>query len=53
MKRKLLYIVNPISGRKNKSSLHHFIETQTTPAGFQFSIYPSVASGDYSFPPDY
>jgi YegS/Rv2252/BmrU family lipid kinase len=49
MKRKLLYIVNPISGTKNKSSLQEVIKTKTTAAGFPFAIYPSVASGDYSF----
>jgi len=49
MKRKLLYIINPISGTKNKSSLREIIETKTTAAGFDFTIYPSVESGDYSF----
>lgn len=49
MKRKLLYIVNPISGRGNKSSLQQIIEKKTIAAGFEFAIYPSVASGDYSF----
>ena len=49
MKRKLLYIVNPISGTKNKSSLQEIIKTKTNAAGFEFSIYPSVESGDYSF----
>jgi diacylglycerol kinase (ATP) len=49
MKRKLLYIVNPISGTKNKSSLQEIIKTKTTTAGFEFAIYPSVESGDYSF----
>jgi YegS/Rv2252/BmrU family lipid kinase len=49
MKRKLLYIVNPISGTKNKSSLREIIETKTTEAGFEFAIYPSVESGNYSF----
>ncbi len=49
MKRKLLYIVNPISGTGNKSSLQQIIETKTATAGLEFAIYPSVASGDYSF----
>lgn len=47
--RKLLYIVNPISGKGNKSSLQEIIKTKSTAAGFDFAIYPSVASGDYSF----
>ncbi|HTM92923.1 MAG TPA: YegS/Rv2252/BmrU family lipid kinase [Flavisolibacter sp.] len=49
MKRRLLYIVNPISGRGSKSSLQQIVKTKTTAAGFEFAIYPSVASGDYSF----
>ncbi|MGZ8545214.1 MAG: diacylglycerol/lipid kinase family protein [Flavisolibacter sp.] len=47
--RKLLYIINPISGTRNKSSLQILIETKTTAAGLPFEIYPSVASGDYTF----
>lgn len=49
MKRKLLYIVNPISGTKNKSSLRELIEEKTIAAEFEFAIYPSVADGNYSF----
>ncbi len=49
MKRRLLYIVNPISGTKNKSSLQELIKERTTAAGFDFAVYSSVESGDYSF----
>lgn len=49
MKRKLLYIVNPISGTRNKFSLQQLIQLKTTAAGFEFEIFPSVANGDYSF----
>ncbi|HWI93145.1 MAG TPA: YegS/Rv2252/BmrU family lipid kinase [Flavisolibacter sp.] len=49
MKRKLLYIVNPISGTRSKSSLREIIKEKTTAAEFEFTIYPSVESGDYSF----
>ena len=49
MQRHLLYIVNPISGTKNKSSIQEIIKTKTTAAGFAFDIYPSVANGDYSY----
>jgi diacylglycerol kinase (ATP) len=44
-----LYIINPISGTKNKSSLREIIKAKTTAAGFAFDIYSSVANGDYSF----
>ena len=49
MSRKLLYIINPISGTKNKSALYNLVERRTKEAGFEFSIYPSVANGDYAF----
>ena len=49
MQRKLLYIVNPISGTKSKASLKDIIEKETERIGFPFFIYPSVANGDYSF----
>jgi diacylglycerol kinase (ATP) len=49
MKRKLIYIVNPISGTGNKSSLQEIIKVKTVAAGFDFAIYPSIESGDYSF----
>lgn len=47
--RKFLYIINPISGTKNKSALYNLVERRTKEAGFEFSIYPSVANGDYAF----
>jgi YegS/Rv2252/BmrU family lipid kinase len=49
MKRKLLYIVNPISGTRNKTSLKEVIEEKTRAAGIDFAIYPSLESGDYSY----
>lgn len=49
MLRYLLYIINPISGAKNKASVRDVIKIKTTEAGFNFDIFPSVESGDYSF----
>ncbi|HWJ26732.1 MAG TPA: acylglycerol kinase family protein, partial [Flavisolibacter sp.] len=49
MKRKLLYIVNPISGVQNKISVKEIIKTRTTEANLDFEIFPSVLSGDYSY----
>ncbi|MBD0296409.1 MAG: YegS/Rv2252/BmrU family lipid kinase [Flavisolibacter sp.] len=49
MQRKLLYIINPISGTRNKESLQEVIKRKSEAAGFSFQIFPSVASGDYSF----
>src|SRR6476661_1752285 len=49
MQRHLLYIINPISGTKNKASVKEVIKAKTTTEGFDFDIYPSVENGDYSF----
>lgn len=49
MKRNLLYIINPISGTRNKSPLQEIIASKTKAAGLEFDIFPSVADGNYSF----
>src|SRR5262245_14715330 len=49
MPRKIIYIINPISGTRKKSGLHAMIEQETRKKNFAFKIFPSVASGDYSF----
>ena len=48
VQRKLLYIINPISGTRNKQSLAATIQRETETAGFPYAIHPSVAGGDYS-----
>lgn len=48
MERHLLYIINPISGTRNKDALLKLVERKTTVAGFRYSIFPSVANGDYT-----
>ncbi len=47
--RKIIYIINPISGTKKKESLHRLIEKKTTEKNIPYRILPSVANGDYSF----
>ncbi|MBK5272139.1 MAG: diacylglycerol kinase [Bacteroidia bacterium] len=47
--RNIIYIINPISGSGAKMGLQKLIEQKTTAAGIPFQIFPSVASGDYSF----
>ncbi|MFL5772943.1 MAG: diacylglycerol/lipid kinase family protein [Flavisolibacter sp.] len=47
--KKLLYLVNPVSGTKDKKTVRMIIESETQRAGFEYAIYPSVESGDYSF----
>ena len=49
MHRRFIYIINPISGTRKKSGLQKLIEDKTKEKGIPFQIYPSVASGDYSF----
>ena len=49
MSRKIIYIINPISGTRSKNTLHQFIEEKTKEKKISFSILPSVASGDYTF----
>jgi YegS/Rv2252/BmrU family lipid kinase len=49
MNRNIIYIVNPISGARSKSALPRLIEEKSKKLNVPFSIYPSVAGGDYSF----
>jgi diacylglycerol kinase (ATP) len=49
VKRSIIYIINPISGGKAKSELNQLIEKKTADKKILFQIFPSVASGDYSF----
>ena len=49
MSRKIIYIINPISGTKSKSDLQQFVETKTKEKRIPYSIFPSVADGNYSF----
>lgn len=49
MQRRILYIINPISGTKNKSSIKEVIAARTEAAGFGYDVFPSIESGDYSF----
>lgn len=49
MNRHILYIVNPISGTRKKKDLEKFIAAETTRRNIGFDIFPSLASGDYSF----
>lgn len=47
--RKIIYIINPIAGTRAKKDLQAFVEQQTKARGIPFHVFPSVASGDYSF----
>lgn len=47
--RKIIYLINPISGTRGKSSLQDLIVRRTRAAGIEFSILPTDAAGNYSF----
>ena len=49
MNRKIIYIINPISGTRSKNNLQQIIEDKTKEKGISYSVFPSVADGDYSF----
>lgn len=48
-RRKIIYIVNPISGTSSKDAVQNIIARETLKEGIRFEFYPSVADGDYSF----
>ncbi|MBM3415905.1 MAG: YegS/Rv2252/BmrU family lipid kinase [Bacteroidetes bacterium] len=47
--RNIIYIINPVAGTRAKNDLQQLIEKETGKAGIAFRVFPSVASGDYSF----
>lgn len=49
MERSIIYVINPISGTRTKKDLQQYIEQATAAKKIPFAIFPSVASGDYSF----
>ncbi|HJS54207.1 MAG TPA: YegS/Rv2252/BmrU family lipid kinase [Chitinophagaceae bacterium] len=49
MSRKIIYIINPVSGTGTKKNLQQVIEEKTKKASILYSIFPSVADGNYTF----
>ena len=49
MKRKIISIINPVSGTGSKKELRQLIEKRNEENNIPFTIYPSAANGDYSF----
>jgi len=49
MSRKIIYLINPISGTRGKRSLKEMIRQKTEEQGIDFSILPTNAEGDYGF----
>ena len=53
MSRKIIYLINPISGTRGKRSLREMIRQKTEEQGIAYSILPTNAEGDYSHLPDF
>ena len=49
MKRKIIFLANPISGGAKKDSALKQIAATFTKQNIPFEILPTVASGDYDF----
>ena len=49
MPRRFIYLINPISGTRQKDSLLKLISEFSRREGIPFEILPTVASGDYTF----
>jgi diacylglycerol kinase (ATP) len=49
MRRKFIYLVNPISGTREKTRLVSLIRERTEAEKIPFEILPTLASGDYDF----
>ncbi|MFL5747984.1 MAG: diacylglycerol/lipid kinase family protein [Niastella sp.] len=49
MQRKIIYLINPISGTKGKSSLKELIARETQKRGIPFEILPTTADANYDF----
>ncbi len=49
MQQRIIYIINPIAGTRTKKDLQQYVSKTTKEKGIPFRIFPSVASGDYSF----
>jgi diacylglycerol kinase (ATP) len=47
--RKIIYLINPISGTRGKESVRELIVRRTQEKGIPFSILPTDAAGNYGF----
>ena len=49
MSRKIIYLINPISGTTKKDEIRQQIQQTTTEKNIAFEIVPSNAYGNYDF----
>lgn len=49
MTRKIIYLINPISGTSKKDKIRELIEKVTTAKGIEYRVFNTNAAGDYEF----
>lgn len=49
MRRKIIYLINPISGTRGKTSLKELVVSKTKERKIPFEILPTMIDGDYRF----
>jgi diacylglycerol kinase (ATP) len=49
MRRKIIYLINPISGTRGKSSLKELVVSKTKERKIPFEVLPTMIDGDYRF----
>lgn len=47
--RKIVYLLNPISGTGKKNIIRNILEERTTTRGIPFEIFPTIKTGNYDF----
>ncbi len=49
MTRKIIYLINPISGTSKKDKIRELVEKVTTAKGIEYRVFHTNAAGDYEF----
>lgn len=49
MRRKIIYLINPISGTRGKTSLKELVVSKTKERRIPFEVLPTMIDGDYRF----
>ncbi len=47
--RKIVYLINPISGTSKKGAVQEIIEAKTTSMGIAYQVRPTTSSGNYDY----
>src|ERR1700730_16558045 len=49
MKRRFIYLINPVSGTDEKSALQQLVERKTRERAIHFDVLPTNAAGNYQY----